>query len=202
MDVNLKGKEMDVQSVLSLLPEKYHEQIQDYDSDGEFYCQARISGKWGGEVTPEVHADFGITDADITQISSGIVLKNSNLSGTYVASSGANYLELKTFSASLVNGTVSGRFRMDNFASPYVSTAIRAHLPLEDVRHLLKADTLWNYPIESLSGTMIMNMEYKGRLSTTGKYRQSDFESMNLAGDLELQNAGMKIRNSTLYACR
>ena len=34
IDVFLKGKDMDVQSVLSLLPEKYHKEINDYESDG------------------------------------------------------------------------------------------------------------------------------------------------------------------------
>ncbi|MBI4931662.1 MAG: hypothetical protein HY841_12910 [Bacteroidetes bacterium] len=198
VDVFLKGKDMDVQSVLSLLPEKYHKHISDYDSDGEFYCNAHINGKWDESISPEIKADFGITQAEITQLSSGIVLKEVHMLGNYYASSAKDFLELKTFSASLVNGTLSGNFRMDNFASPFVSTMIKANLPLEDVRHLLKTDTLWNYPIESLSGIMKINMEYKGTLSNSGKYKKSDFEKMNLAGDMMLEDAGMKIKNSTL----
>src|ERR1051326_3688740 len=75
IDIALKGKDMDVQSVLSLLPEKYHAYVSDYDSEGEFYCNAHVSGKWDDVNSPEVKADFGINKADITQLSSGIVLK-------------------------------------------------------------------------------------------------------------------------------
>ena len=198
VDIYLKGKDMDVQSVLSLLPEKYHKHISDYDSDGEFYCNVHIGGKWDEENSPEMKADFGITKAEITQLSSGVVLKDVHLLGNYFASSAKSFLEVKNFSASFVNGTVTGNYRIDNFSSPYINTMIKANLPLEDVRHLLKIDTLWNYPIESLSGDLKLNMEYKGQLSKSGRYRKSDFENMNLTGDMTLESAGMKIKNSTL----
>jgi VCBS repeat-containing protein len=41
-------------------------------------------------------------------------------------------------------------------------------------------------------------MEYKGQLKNAGKYLKSDFENMNLVGDMTFSNAGMKIKNSTL----
>ena len=198
VDVFLKGKDMDIQSVLSLLPEKYHKHISDYDSDGEFYCNAHISGKWDDINAPEVKADFGITKAEITQLSTSLVLKDVHLLGNYYASSAKDFLEFKTFSTTLANGTVSGNFRVDNFSSPWLNLAVKMNLPVEDVRHLLKIDTLWNYPIESLSGNVNLNMEYKGKLNNSGKYHKSDFEKMNLAGDMTLENAGMKIKNSAL----
>lgn len=209
INVLLNGKNMGIQSVLSLLPEKYHKYIGDYDSDGVFYCNARIKGKWDESNSPGVKADFGITKAEITQLSSGIVLKDVRLIGNYYASSSKDFLELKTFSARVANGSVTGNFRVsrekrdpsfggDNFSSPYITTAIKTNLPIEDVRHLLKMDSLWNYPIESLYGNIKLNMEYKGQLRNPGKYIKSDFDKMNLSGEMTLENAGMKIKNSTL----
>ena len=200
VDVSLKGKDMDIESVLSILPAKYHKQISDYDSDGEFYCNAHIIGKIDDANSPEVKADFGITKADITQLSSGIALKDVHVVGNYFASSTSSkyFLDLKTFSASLANGKISGSIRMDNFSSPNITASLNADLLLEDVRHLLKVDTIWNYPIESLAGVMKINMEYKGKLNNSGKYKKSDFQNMILSGEMTLQNAGMKIKNSTL----
>lgn len=198
IDVSLKGEDMEIQSVLSILPEKYHQHISDYESDGEFYCNARISGKIDEANSPEVKADFGITKADITQLSSGIVLKEVHLLGKYFTSSVKDFLDIKTFSAGLQNGRLSGSIRMDNLSSPYVTASIQANLLLEDVRHLLKVDSIWNYPLESLSGVIKGNMEYKGHLNATGKYHKADFDNMNLAGDMTLENAGMKIKNSSL----
>lgn len=196
----LKGKDMDVQSVLSLLPEKYHHYISDYDSDGEFYCNAHIIGKWDNFNSPVAKADFGINKAEITQLSSGIVLKEVHVLGNYFSSSvsSKSFLDLKTFSASLANGTIAGTIRMDDFSSSNVSASVNANLLLEDVRHLLKMDSIWNYPIESLAGNFKVNMKYDGRLNNSGKYKKSDFENMNLSGEMALENAGMKIKNSTL----
>ena len=200
VNVFLKGKDMDVQSVLSLLPEKYHKHISDYDSDGDFYCNAHINGKWNTMNSPEVKVDFGITKAEITQLSSGIVLKDVHVLGNYFSSSASSkvFLDLKTFSASLANGTIAGTIRIDNFSSPNITASVNANLLLEDVRHLLKIDTIWNYPIASLAGNVKVNMQYNGRLNNSGKYKKSDFENMNLAGEMTLVNTGMKIKNSTL----
>ncbi|TAL57684.1 MAG: hypothetical protein EPN85_13480 [Bacteroidetes bacterium] len=198
VDVFLKGKDMDIQSVLSLLPEKYHKNISDYDSDGEFYGNAHISGKMDGVHSPDVKADFGITKAEITQLSSGIVLKNVHLLGNYYSAAGKDFLELKAFSASLVNGTVSGNLRVDNFASPVIAASLNASLLLDDMSHLIKMDSIWNYPIESLTGSMKINMTYKGRINKSGKYTKHDFDNMNMDGDMALENAGLKIKNSTL----
>jgi len=200
VDILLKGKDMDVQSVLSLLPEKNQKDISDYDSDGEFYFNAQIVGKLDDVNSPEVKADFGITKADITQLSSDITLKNVNVTGNYFSSStSSNYfIDLKTFSASLVNGKISGSIRMDNFSASNITASLNADLLLEDVRQLLKVDTIWNYAVESLAGSMKVNMKYKGKFNSSGKYTKSDFESMVLSGDMTLENAGMKIKSSTL----
>jgi AsmA-like C-terminal region len=200
MNIFLKGKDMDVQSLLSLLPEKYHHDIRDYNSDGDFYFNAHIEGKMDDTHSPEVKADFGISNADITQLSSGIALKNVHVIGNYFSSgSSANYfLDLKTFSASLENGRISGNIRIDNFSTPRVSLSLNAAMLLEDVRRLFKINTLWNYPIQSLGGIMKVDMHYKGNLSDSGKYTRADFQNMKLSGNMALENAAIKLSNSQL----
>lgn len=198
IDLYLKGKDMDIQSVLSLLPEKYHKHISDYDSDGEFYCNAHISGRWGNSHSPEIKTDFGITKSEITQLSSGIVLKDVHMLGNFYSSSSKDFLELKTFSAALKNGSISGSLRVDNLASPLMQTSLAANIPLSDLQHLLKLDTIWEYPVESLSGAIQIKLEYKGRLNNSGKYLKSDFDNMQLSGEMNLENSGMKIKNSEL----
>lgn len=200
IDISLKGKDMDVQSVLSLLPEKYSKDIRDFQSEGEFYGNAYIKGKIDDVNSPEVKIDFGIKKADITQLSSGISLKNVQVTGNYFASSVSSsyFLDLQSFSAILANGKIAGSIRVDNFSSPRVSASVNADLLLEDVRQLLKVDTVWNYPVETLAGSLRLNMKYQGMLGISGNYRKSDFENMSMSGDVTLLNAGMKIKNSAL----
>lgn len=198
VDIQLKGKDIDLQSVLSLLPQKYHEYINDYESEGSMFCNVRIKGKTDERNFPEITAEFGILNGEIIQQSTGIVLQNVHLNGKYLFSSEKSYLEMKNISAKLSDGTISGNFSMENFSSPLISASLQAQLSLSDMKHLLKIDTLWNYPIESLAGNFSVNLEYKGKVNHSGKYTKADFENMNLSGEAVFENAAMKIQNSAL----
>lgn len=198
IDISLSGEEMNIQSVLSLLPDKYYKYVQDYESDGEFYCKLTIKGNWSKSASPQTTAEFGIKNADITQLSSGIILKNVNVSGSYKNENDDNVLQLKTFSASLANGRIAGDFTLKNFSSPFLKAKMNATLLLEDVRQLLKVDTLWNYPLVSLSGILKADIEYEGNVNTSGKYTKMDFDNVRMSGSLLFENAGLKIKNSSL----
>jgi hypothetical protein len=45
LDVNFNGKNLDISTTLSLLPEKFQNQIHDYESDGEFYASGECHYK-------------------------------------------------------------------------------------------------------------------------------------------------------------
>ena len=75
---------------------------------------------------------------------------------------------------------------------------MNATLLLEDVRQLLKVDTLWNYPLVSLSGILKADIEYEGNVNTSGKYTKMDFDNVRMSGSLLFENAGLKIKNSSL----
>ncbi|MBI3500998.1 MAG: AsmA family protein [Bacteroidetes bacterium] len=195
VNLKLNAKDMDVQSVLSLLPEKFNERMKEYDSDGDFFCTASVTGAVDA---PEVRAAFGISKGEITQLSSNVMLKNVTLSGNYFYSPAKDFLELKTFSAVLANGNIEGNFRMDNFSSPFVSAKLNGAFSMEELRKFLKMDTLWNYPVETFYGNMKVNLDYKGQLNASRKYKKSDFDNMNLTGEMQLENAGIQLKNSSL----
>lgn len=197
-DIHLKGKDMDIESVLSVLPESYRSHISDYDSEGEFYFSSSIKGKWDETTTPKISAEFGMKNASIVQLSTGIALTQVELRGRYASDKQNNFIEASSFSASLIDGNVNGNFRVDHFASPYANISAQAILPVESVRQFFKIDTLWNYPIESLSGTMKLDIQYKGALKNSSAYTKEDFTAMNLGGELVLEDAGMRIKNSAL----
>lgn len=198
VDLRLKGEEMDIVSLLSLLPADYQHYVKDYDSDGDIYGEVQIKGRWEGEGYPSVRSVFGIRNADILQLSTGITLKKTNLEGEFFYSAAKSYLDLRAVSAEIRNGSLKGNLRLDHLSAPVVKSVLRADLPLEDIRQLLKIDSLWGYPMQALQGKMRLNVDYQGKLPDGAKYRASDFNAMNLAGDLTLENAGLAIKNSTL----
>lgn len=198
VDIRLKGKNMNMQSVLSVLPEKYRMKMTDYESEGDFYFSSYIKGKLDANLSPEIMAEFGIRDGSVIQLSTKIVLKQVNMKGKYSAGYKKEFLEINSFSASFIDGNLSGTLRIDNLASPLAKISVRANLPLANIKQFFKIDTLWSYPIESLQGMMQVNMEYKGTFKHSDKYKKEDFSSMLINGEITLENAGMKIKNSGL----
>ena len=83
VNLGIRGKDMDIKSVLSLIPSKYKGKINDYESDGEFYLDATVQGVIGNSKQPQIIADFGIKNANIKQVKDNIILHKVNLKVHY-----------------------------------------------------------------------------------------------------------------------
>lgn len=194
VNFGIKGKDMDIRSVLSLIPNKYKGIINDYESTGEFYFDATIKGSFTKDQTPEINADFGIKYADITQVKDNIVLHNVNLKGRY--SSGNNgsaegsFLELIPFSATIDQGAVSGELSLHNLNNPSVSAKIKADISLEKLQAFVKIDT-----IETISGQLKIDASFKGE----GKeFNTVNYQNVITSGVLSIAGMNIKLKNNAL----
>ena len=194
VNIGVKGKEMDIRSVLSLIPPQYKNKISEYESDGEFYFDALIQGSLSKGNIPQITADFGMRSATIRQLKNDIALKNVTLKGHYSngnkATNEPSVLDLVPFSASINQGTVSGELRMKNLANPSFSGKVIANTTLEEVHKLIRIDT-----IESISGKLRIDASFSsdGRSGTTHAY-----ENIVTSGDLLIDNAMLKLKNNKL----
>jgi hypothetical protein len=194
VNFGLKGKDMDVKSVLSLVPNKYKGKINDYASDGVFYFDALIQGVVSEKQMPQVTADFGISNAEITQVKDDIRLHNVNLKGHYFSGNkNANETSLLTlipFSASIDQGKIEGELTLRDLANPSFSGKVKADMNLENLQKFMKIDT-----IESVNGSLMVDVLFsgEGRNVSSGNY-----ENVNTSGDLKISNVNFKLKNYTL----
>lgn len=194
VNIGIKGKEMDIRSVLSLIPAPYKNKINDYESDGEFYFDALIQGSLGNGNTPQITADFGMRSATIRQLKNDIALKNVTLKGHYSngnkATNEPSVFDLVPFSASINQGTLSGELRMKNLANPSFSGKVVANTTLEEIHKFIRIDT-----IESISGKLRIDASFSsdGKSGTTHAY-----ENIITSGDLIIDNAMLKLKNNKL----
>ena len=194
VNFGLKGKDMDVKSVLSLVPNKYKGKINDYESDGVFYFDALIQGVVSEKQMPQVTADFGISNAEITQVKDDIRLHNVNLKGHYFSGNkNANETSLLTlipFSASIDQGKIEGELTLRDLANPSFSGKVKADMNLENLQKFMKIDT-----IESVNGSLMVDVLFsgEGRNVSSGNY-----ENVNTSGDLKISNVNFKLKNYTL----
>lgn len=194
INLAVKGKEMDIRSVLSIIPNDYKKNINNYESDGEFYFDATIRGSFSKGSSPAFTAEFGMKNASITQVKDDITLKNVNLSGYYYSGSKekkeVSVLQLDRFSANINQGTISGDLKMKNMSNPSFSGHVLANTTLMELQKFIKVDT-----IETIAGDISMNATFssEGKNSSSGNY-----ENVTVAGDLSIREASVKLKNNAL----
>lgn len=192
VNLGIKGKEMDIKSVLSLIPENYKSKINDYKSDGEFYFTSTIQGSWSGDQSPEIEADFGIKNADITQVKDDIVLHNVNLKGHYFNGNKnePSILTLIPFTATIDQGSIAGELSLKNLTNPSFKGKIKADISLEKLQRFIKIDT-----IETVSGQLKIDASYSGEEKNISS---GNYENVSTSGNLWISNMNVKLKNDIL----
>lgn len=190
----LKGTDMDIQSVLSLIPERYKSAIANYESEGELYLNASIEGDVSAGKLPVVTADFGMKNARINATKSGIRLDNVNLDGHYfsgeLSKNKDSEFSLSKFSASIEQGTLEGQLIMKNLTDPKFSGSLKANLSLEQLGKLVQIDT-----IESLSGSINIDSRFSGE----GKFsKETKPKNLLVDGTLLVKDMFLKLKNNAL----
>lgn len=194
VNLGIRGENMDIQSVLSIIPNQYKDRINDYESSGDFYFDAIIKGTSSDNKTPFMEADFGIKNADITHVKNNIVLHNVNLKGHYTngnkTNSETSVLEIIPFSATINQGSVSGELSIRDFNDPFIESKIKADLSLEEIQKFIKIDT-----IESITGLLKMDALFKGKWTSINI---SSSETFTASGKLLITDMNVKMKNNSL----
>ncbi|MDX2174046.1 MAG: AsmA-like C-terminal region-containing protein [Bacteroidota bacterium] len=171
LNVEYKAKNLDIESILSLLPEKHREKINDYESSGNFYANGRINYANSEFSTT---SSFGIKNAEITYKPKSITAKDVNLEGVLNYSPKNSELELKNISTNLNGDKLSGNFYLKNFKESFIKTSINANVKLENVIAFIPIDT-----ITKLSGELILIANVEGLLS--------DLKTKTFSNDVNLK---------------
>jgi AsmA-like C-terminal region len=196
VNLGVRGKDMNIQSVLSFIPAKYKGKINEYESDGEFYLDATIQGSLAANQSLAVVADFGIKNANIKQVKDDVVLHNVNLKGHYSNGnknkSEPSVLTLMPFSATIEQGAIAGELSLRNLDNPSFNAKIKANFNLEELQRFIKLDT-----IETVTGKLNIDATFSG----DGKNIASgNYENVTTSGDLALHDLNVKLKNSELNA--
>lgn len=192
INLDIKGKEINIKSFLSLLPRDLIKEIDDFKSDGLFYIDCNISGKIDKRNTPHINAMFGIENANVRYVSEAIDLENVNLEGVYSNGSKnraeTSMLKLKKLSAKYNKSTFKGEYAIENFKKPKIVLNINAIAELNDIKELINSDT-----IEILDGKIQADFKYQGYQKNIDKLTESDFRYAKTQGFIRLLNANLKL---------
>ncbi len=173
LNLTYKAPKLDISSVLSLLPEKYKNKINDYESSGNFYGEGTV--RYGGKKTFSVTSSFGIKNGKITYRPLSTSVTDVNLEGELNYSEETSFLNLKNIALKLNGDEIQGSCMIRNFENPYLHVGTKANVKLENIQNFWPIDTL-----TTLKGNLVLKAELEGDLKNLKEQTFSDKVKIDL----------------------
>jgi hypothetical protein len=197
MDLRLEGKDLDIASFISLLPEEYSKYTNDYESNGRFYANASLKGLWTNDVNPSVKIDFGVSDGSVKYKPEDVQLTDVNLSGEFSngqrRSLKTSMLKLKDFRFSMKGGLTQGNLLLSDFDEMLIDSRFTSELDLAEVATFFAEGQL-----KELEGKAKLDLKISGALA--GFLNKQGFAKQrpDAEGSIVLTGVSFKIEGDTL----
>lgn len=212
LDISFEGKNLDISSTLSLLPENFQSKINDYESEGTFYAQGECH--YAVDKPFILNSKFGIKKANITYKSNGAQLSNVNLDGEININENRSYLNLNNVRANLKGNSFAGNVEVINFNDPLLKLNVEANTNLEELISFYPIDTL-----QSLSGNIKLKTNIEALVSdlkanvfspnivangnaslldVKAKFKGSEKEINIPSGEVKLSNRNLEVEHLNL----
>jgi hypothetical protein len=215
IDMTIDGKDSDIQTLLSLLPEKASKPFEKYESKGDAYFLASLKGSITATRNPAFSIEFGLKNATILHPDTKSKITDAQVEGSFASSDIADLRK-----ATLVLKNIRGTLNSDTFNSNLVIQNLIDPEVIFDFRGALDASSLLGiYPIQeiqNISGKLAADVSFEGKLewlkskataqqaSTTGViemknlnflYGKEKLPIKNLNGLLQFNNNDLALSN-------
>jgi len=202
-----KGKNIDIQSVLSLLPESFHHKIKDYESEGVFYAEANMEGNLLDYNNLNIKSSFGITNASVTYTPLKTKLNNVNFIGSFTKEKyKPEFLVLNKIEAKQNQNYISGNLTLKNFAAPHLSFDAKGKYNLQDLFALVPVDTiasakgLIDFDLNAELNLNELSSKKNDAGSLTGKIKLSEVELVLKNGKtIQVPEGLVRVENENVY---
>ncbi|MGC3947437.1 MAG: hypothetical protein QM762_23465, partial [Chryseolinea sp.] len=185
IDIKVDGKDTDIQTLVSFLPESTAGSLAQYRSDGDVYFKGRLQGEIGKNANPALNIDFGCTNATVYHPTYKSRIEGARLEGSFrtndVMNTAIARLSLKNISGTLNKEPFSGNLTIHNFTSPDVVCDFKGRVDA--------AALLGFYPIDEVraaSGSLLANVSFNGKIDMLKK--KSTAQKVSTQGTIDLQS--------------
>jgi hypothetical protein len=183
--LNVKGKETNWLTLVSILPEKFNSKLKSYQSEGQVYFEGKLEGKISETESPGLSLSFGLKHATLFEPSSNLKASKVNLEGS-LASSSINRLSeyvlvLNNVEAELEEKPLTGKLILKNFDNPEIITDCRGTIPFAFLAGFLPGDT-----ITQTEGFVEADIAFEGKWKDL--QLRSTIRNTSARGSINLQN--------------
>ncbi|RNI26815.1 hypothetical protein EFB08_10025 [Rufibacter latericius] len=191
LDLQVKGKNTDVQSILALLPPKFSRQFSKYRSSGNVYFSGGVKGEMSSRKNPQVTLSFGARNASFFHPDYREKIEQVNLEGRFTNGAQQSWqtsvLELRKIQGKLQGNPFSGEVVYRNFANPDLQVQLKAQV---DVGHVLGLFPVKD--IKSGSGQAQVQFAFSGNV---GAFRRNpNGAGISASGEATLKQVRLQLR--------
>ncbi len=195
VDLHVTGKDTDVQTILSLLPERISNAFSAYKSKGDVYFSSTVTGTVGRGDIPQVDVRFGCRNASFSEENIGKRITGANLTGTFsngkARSRRTSSLQLRSVTGQLQGKPFSGSFSLRNFDHPYLAFSLKGEIDAASLVAFVPQDVVRN-----ASGTLLADVKFEGNLSDLRSTNVARF--VRTSGQLGMRNISFGLASRPL----
>lgn len=189
IDIRVDGKDTDIQTLLSLLPESISIPLERYQSRGEVYFSSRLHGEISKAQLPALQIDFGFQNTTIYHAVYKSKIEKASLKGSFSSTNlrlpKRSVLILKDIKGTLNNEPFTANFAMREFDNPEVETSFRGNIDAAALYGFFPIDQVAN-----VEGNLLADVSFRGRIELLKN--KATAQKVSTQGNVELRNINLK----------
>lgn len=185
IDLKAEGKDTDIQTLLSLLPEETSKKLRQYRSEGDVFFNLTLKGEINDRKSPFISVSFGCNDATVFHPQYKSKIERAHLNGSFASASLADLsraeLFLKDVSGELNGKAFRANLSLRGFNDPYVTFEFKGDLDAASVFNFYPVDY-----IKEMEGNLSADVSFEGQLSLLK--RKATAQKVTTNGSLSLDH--------------
>ena len=192
LDFSASGVDMDIRSLLSLMPPGYEHYVDRYESVGKLSATLRLKGKIDENTTPALRIEFSSENLSVENTRENIAFEQINCKGRFENRPGG-YLRFDAFDGVLNNGSIKGKCEISNYQRPRFSFDLNATINLSDIQRFVELK-----PVYQLSGDASIQLKMNANSKQVEQFAAGGYKTMQANGNIRISNASFRIEGDTL----
>jgi len=183
IDLQVKGEEANIQTILALLPDDVSDDLSKYQSKGDVFFDLNLKGEISKHKDPALNVRFGCTDATFTHPDYQSKITQVNLKGSFHTPSFTKFdkatLELNELTGELNGKLFASNLKIENLEHPVVDFTFKGEFDAASIQNF------YSIPhVSKLQGNVVADFSVVGALDLLKK--KSTAQQVKTAGAIDL----------------
>ena len=191
---DIGSKKIRLEQLNSLVPKKYSDYKNRYESSGDIEVQVKIKGNYDKSAAPSVRTNFSLKDGTLKEKESKGIIENISLEGYYTNGKNRNAktskLLFEKLSGSFPSGKMVGELKLEDFDKLVFSTKLSGS---SDLREIVEFSNINN--VDVTKGLLDFDVDVKLILSRLMK-ENVNLKGSNLKGNIQFSDVNIRFENS------